>query len=128
MTDVPQETLVERTLSNLATAWRDIAQSAARTVGLSKAPASTTPESLERLMRDCLEARGGEVSARMRAAALGRIYLEQGAEGRNRFLTVIAREFAVSGEAVDAAVEHYRAATGAADGRDRKSVVEGKSV
>src|SRR3546814_13228984 len=71
MTDVPQETLVERTLSNLATAWRDIAQSAARTVGLSNAPVSTTPESLERLMRDCLEARGGEVSARMRAAALG---------------------------------------------------------
>ncbi|HEY9548894.1 MAG TPA: malonyl-CoA decarboxylase [Kiloniellaceae bacterium] len=115
MTDVPQETLVERTLSNLATAWRDIAQSAARTVGLSKAPVSTTPESLERLMRDCLEARGGEVSARMRAAALGRIYLEQGAEGRKRFLNVIAREFAVSGEAVDAAVEHYRAAAGDAE-------------
>src|SRR3546814_18476582 len=51
----------------------------------------------------------------MRAAALGRIYLEQGAESRNRFLTVISREFAVSGEAVDAAVEHYRAAAGDAE-------------
>src|SRR3546814_18282296 len=70
---------------------------------------------LFRSTRHCLEARGGEFSARMRAAALARIYLEQGAEGRNRFLTVISREFAVSGEAVDAAVEHYRAAAGDAE-------------
>jgi malonyl-CoA decarboxylase len=110
MTEVQQENLVERTLSNLATAWRDIAQSAARTVGLAKAPVSTRPESLERLMRDCLEARGGEVSARMRAAALGRIYLEQDAEGRRRFLGVLARQFAVSAEAVDQAVADYQAA------------------
>src|SRR3546814_3980583 len=98
MPEGPQETLVERTLTNLASAWRDIAQSAARTVGLAKAPAEASPESLERLMRDCLEARGGEVSARMRAAALGRIYLEQDAEGRQRFLTVLAREFSRSEE------------------------------
>ena len=111
MSEVPQETLVVRTLSNLASAWRDIAQSAARTVGLAKAPASTRPESLKRLMQDCLEARGGEVSARMRAAALGRIYLEQDAEGRRRFLTVLAREFAVPAEAVDDAIDGYRAAT-----------------
>lgn len=110
MSEVQQETFVVRTLSNLTTAWRDIAQSAARTVGLSKAPASTKPESLKRLMRDCLEARGGEVSARMRAAALGRIYLEQDAEGRQRFLTVLAHEFSVSSEAVEAAVAAYQAA------------------
>src|SRR3546814_177456 len=61
-------------------------------------------------MRDGLEARGGEVSARMRAAALGRIYLEQDAEGRQRFLTVLAREFSVSANAVDEAVAHYQAA------------------
>jgi malonyl-CoA decarboxylase len=111
MTEVQQENLVERTLSNLATAWRDIAQSAARTVGLSKAPASTQPDALKRLMRDCLEARGGEVSARMRAAALGRSYLEQDAEGRKRFLSVLGHEFAVSAEAVDQAVAGYQAAS-----------------
>ncbi|MGD1878274.1 MAG: malonyl-CoA decarboxylase [Kiloniellaceae bacterium] len=110
MSEMPQENLVERTLSNLASAWRDIAQSAARTVGLSKAPASTRPESLKHLMLDCLEARGGEVSARMRAAALGRIYLEQDAEGRQRFLSVLAREFAVPAEAVDKAIAVYHAA------------------
>lgn len=110
MAEAAQETLVVRTLSNLASAWRDIAQSAARTVGLAKAPASTSPESLERLMRDCLEARGGEVSARMRAAALGRIYLEQDAEGRRRFLEVLARNFAISRESVEEAISAYQAA------------------
>jgi len=110
MAEAPQETLVERTLSNLASAWRDIAQSAARTVGLAKAPVSSDPNALKKLMRDCLEARGGEVSARMRAAALGRFYLEQDAEGRRRFLTVLAHEFAVPDEAVGEAIEVYRAA------------------
>ena len=33
MSEVQQETFVERTLSNLATAWRDIAHSAARGSG-----------------------------------------------------------------------------------------------
>ncbi len=45
------ETLIERTLSNLANAWRDIAQSAARTVGrnggkLDAARAGAEPEAL----------------------------------------------------------------------------------
>ena len=115
MSEVQQETLVERTLSNLATAWRDIAQSAARTVGLSKAPVSAQPDSLKRLMRDCLEARGGEVSARMRAAALGRTYLELDAEGRQRFLHVLAQEFSVSPQAVDEAVAAYQAAASDAE-------------
>src|SRR3546814_11025250 len=63
MTDVPQETLVERTLSNLATAWRDIAQSAPPPVGLSTAPVSTMPETHESRIRDCLEARRGAATA-----------------------------------------------------------------
>jgi len=110
MSEVQSETFVERTLSNLGAAWRDIAQSAARTVGLAKAPASHRLTSLTRLMQDCLEARGGEVSARMRAASLGQLYLELDAKGRERFLTVLAREFAVNPDAVEEAVLAYQAA------------------
>jgi len=115
MSEEQQETLVERTLSNLATAWRDIAQSAARTVGLSRDPATCRPESLKRLMSDCLEARGGEVSARMRAAALGRAYLELDSHGRERFLTVLAQEFAVRPDVVDEALKGYKASANDAD-------------
>ncbi len=113
------ETLIERTLSNLASnlsnAWRDIAQSAARTVGrnggkLSALRAGNDPEALKAFMTECLEARGGEVSARMRAAELGETYLELDGEGRRRFLEVLAGEFALDATALDEAIEAYQQA------------------
>ena len=96
MAEEQRETLVGRTWSNLATAWHDIAVGAARTVGLSAAPRLGHSErALKKLMRACLEARGGEVSARMRAAELGETYLEMDEAGRLRFLEILARDFAV---------------------------------
>ena len=41
----------------------------------------------------CLEGRGGEVSARNRAAELGRAYLQLSQTGRRRYLTILATEF-----------------------------------
>ncbi len=105
------ETLIERTLSNLVGAWREIAQSAARSVGRNeRAVAGSDPEALKAFMRECLEARGGEVSARMRAAELGETYLELDAEGRRRFLDVLATEFGLDETALEAAIDHYRRA------------------
>ncbi|MCH8997517.1 MAG: malonyl-CoA decarboxylase [Proteobacteria bacterium] len=105
------ETLIERTLSNLAGAWREIAQSAARSVGRNdRLDAGADPKALEAFMRACLEARGGEVSARMRAAELGETYLELDAEGRRRFLETLAGAFAVDETALDAAIDDYRRA------------------
>ncbi len=72
-------------------------------------------EDVERLreqMRACLEARGGEVSARARAAALGRAYLALDETGRQRFLQVLVEDFGVDDGAVDSAVEALRAAEG----------------
>ena len=90
------ETPIEGTLANLAGAWREIAQSAARTVGRNdRLGAGADPEALEAFMRECLEARGGEVSARMRAAELGETYLKLDAEGRRRYLEILAGAFAV---------------------------------
>ena len=102
------ETLIERTLSNLAGAWREIALSAARTVGrngghVDALRAGAEPEALKTFMTECLEARGGEVSARMRAAELGETYLELDATGRRRFLEVLAEEFAVDEATLEAA-------------------------
>jgi malonyl-CoA decarboxylase len=108
------ETLIERTLSNLAGAWREIAQSAARTVGRNdRLAAGADPGALEALMRECLEARGGEVSARMRAAELGARYLKLDAEGRRRFLEILAGAFAVDESALGAAIEAYQGAESA---------------
>ena len=109
------ETLIERTLSNLAGAWRDIAQSAARTVGRNggkwdAARAGAEPEALKAFMTECLEARGGEVSARMRAAELGETYLELDGDGQRRFLEVLAGEFALDEVALEAAIDAYQQA------------------
>jgi len=93
------------TLHNLRTLkarWRDFAgeRSAISTL-LSDGGA----DRLRRQMQDCLEARGGEVSARARAAALGQTYLAAPAEGRARFLRLLADEFDIDRVAVASACQ-----------------------
>jgi malonyl-CoA decarboxylase len=79
--------------------------------------ASTRPDlpddDVDRLreqMRACLEGRGGEVSARARAAALGQAYLALDTSGRERFLRVLATDFDVADDALAAAVAGLQAA------------------
>ncbi len=113
MNEMREESLVERTFSNLTSVWRDIALSAAKTMGLNRlAAAGGDPEALRTLMRRCLEARGGEVSARLHAAELGKTYLELDGEGRRRFLFTLAKSFSVSAMEVDKAIAAYQDATG----------------
>ncbi|HSK39953.1 MAG TPA: malonyl-CoA decarboxylase [Arenibaculum sp.] len=100
-------TLLDRTLRNLRTAWRDIAAAARGAVGAPPRP-SLPREDAERLkqqMKACLEARGGEVSARARAAGLGRTYLSLDATGRRNFLRILALDFASDPVAIDAAID-----------------------
>jgi malonyl-CoA decarboxylase len=92
-----------RTLANLRGAWREIALSA-RGV-LSGAPRPDLPEDdvarLHQQMLNCLDARGGEVGARARAAELGRSFLALNAAGRERFLRLLAEEFDTDHAVVD---------------------------
>ncbi len=60
---------------------------------------------LRRAISACLGGRGGEVSARSRAAELGRAYLVLGADGRFKFLQLLAREYDVDNVAVEKAIE-----------------------
>ncbi len=110
MGDIANENFFDRTLGNLKTAWRDVASGAARTLGLAVPPDAADPETLTRLMKECLQARGGEVSARLRAAELGQAYLESDAAGRRQFLEILAQRFATDDAAVEDAIIAYRAA------------------
>jgi malonyl-CoA decarboxylase len=112
MGDVQQPSFFEKTFANLADAWRDVAASAARSVGLTRADARGPrgDKALQALMTDCLEARGGEVSARMRAAELGECYLELDAAGKRRFLELLAHGFAVNQTLVEDRILSYRSA------------------
>ena len=98
-------------LSRLNRAWREIAQGTARSLGLTTlAAASGDRQSLEALMRECLEARGGEISARMRAAELGQTYLELDEEGKAVFLDLLASNFAIDPDYVSKEAAAYQAA------------------
>ena len=103
---------LDRTLNNLRNAWQAIAGSAYDESTASLRPelpeADTAP--LLKQMRACLDSQGGEVSARARAAALGRAYLALDATGRERFLDLLASEFDVDHAAVDRAVDALRGA------------------
>ena len=66
----------------------------------------------------CLEGKGGEVSARSRAAELGRAYLELDNDGRRRFLELLAKEYCVDNIAVEKAIEKRNSISTPADLQD----------
>lgn len=65
---------------------------------------------LESQMRHCLEVKGGDVSARARAVALGREYLSLSAVGRKRFLMLLAGRFATDPDKVAHAIAAWQQA------------------
>jgi malonyl-CoA decarboxylase len=69
--------LFDRAVKRLLEAWRDVA-------------GGGEDEDIATQMRACLEARGGEVSARARSARLAQAYLAADSEGRAAFLRTLA--------------------------------------
>ena len=111
MTQAEVPSLLDR-IKSLAKSWLEVSGSAKSGETLSLAP--DLPDSdlapLRGQMQACLDGKGGEVSARARAAALGREYLSLSPQGRHRFLKLIAAEFGPDSEAVDQAMEALRQA------------------
>jgi malonyl-CoA decarboxylase len=105
-------TILDRALDNIWSAWRDIAQAARMSDGNVESGSLDRrgEEALKAQIRDCLEGRGGEVSARGRAAQIGQTYLSLDAPARERFLRVLAHDFGVDGDALDAAIAAYESA------------------
>jgi len=109
------EGVFDRTLTNLRSAWREIAESA-RGV-LAGSPRTETSagdtDQLRQQMLSCLDGRGGEVTARARAADLGRTYLSLDPDGRERFLQLLAGEFDVDRHEIDRCCKALVNASGA---------------
>ncbi len=108
------EGFFDRTLRNLRSAWREIAEGA-RGAWARPEPAEDEAGRLRQQMRGCLDGKGGEVAARARAADLGRTYLSLDREGRERFLRLLAEEFDLDRGAVDRCCSALIAASGAAE-------------
>ena len=99
-----RESFFDRTLAPLRRALFGNNDSENSKVELSKAGV----EKLKRRIDDCLDQRGGEVSARTRAVDLGRFYLELGPEGRRQFLLLLATEYGVDRNRIDSAIATMR--------------------
>ena len=97
--------ILDRTLRRFRRAWRlGGTGSGLLKDGVAPDLPDADADRLRRQIDACLEARGGQVSARARGADLGETYLVLNPEGRRRFLEILARDYDVSTEAVDAAI------------------------
>jgi len=102
-------TWLARTLDNLKSAWHDIADSnELKAVGPVLDEKSEADLTLR--MQECIEGQGGEVSARVRAARLGEIYLNLNDVGRRRFLEIMAVNFGHDRALIDSAIAAYQSA------------------
>jgi len=80
MSEAATTGLLDRAIRRITTAWRDMAGSAG----------GDADDTLEAQMQACLAGRGGEVSARNRAAKLAEAYLAADEDGRKAFLRTLA--------------------------------------
>ena len=105
MSDAAATGLLDRAIRRITTVWRDMAASVA----------GEPDETLEAQMRACLNGRGGEVSARNRAARLAQTYLALDDAGRRQFLQTLAS----FDSDPDAVARAYAAVQKAADPAER---------
>lgn len=100
-------TLFDKTLGNLVGAWKNISFAGRQTDGLQLSPYlhDRECETVLEHIRDCLNGRGGEVSARLRAAELGETYLKFNDEGRRKFLVLLTEQFSSDDEAIASAAQ-----------------------
>ena len=96
--------ILDRTLQRFRRAWR-LAGRAPLKEGVAPDLPPGDAERVRRQIDACLESRGGEVSARARAAELGETYLVLDGIGRRRFLEILAHDYDVDPAAIDAAIE-----------------------
>jgi malonyl-CoA decarboxylase len=110
MTEHKPSSLLDRTLANLRRGWQSIAGSS-----YDEDAASTRPnlpdedaDHIVEQMQECLDNKGGEVSARVKAAALGRVYLALDKSGREKFLRLMAKHFGTDPKVVEAAIAQFQ--------------------
>jgi malonyl-CoA decarboxylase len=112
MSEAVSTGLLDRAIKRITEVWRDMASSVSGEVD----------ESLEAQMQACLAGRGGEVSARNRAAKLAETYLSQDEAGRVAFLLTLAR-FDSDADAVAAAYAKVQAAQDVAERATAKAAL-----
>jgi malonyl-CoA decarboxylase len=118
--------IINRALRRFSRAWRRSGKGRALKDGVAAHLPDQDAQLLRRKIDACLEARGGEVSARARAAELGETFLALDAEGRRRFLVILARDYGTDHGALETAIANRAQAKG--PGSIRRADVELKNA
>ncbi len=107
-----ESTFFDRTLAQFRRVLRVTRRAGAVPLGESLSPDLTDDDlaTIRTHIDACLEGRGGEVTARNRAAELGEIYLTLSANGRQRFLFLLASDYDVSENEVAPLIGRWQAA------------------
>ena len=113
MTEYRKPGFWDRAILNLRSVWNRMGSDDAYFSEQSLSPelSDLDRKRLISQMQSCLEGRGGEVSARSRAAALGHAYHTLNETGRKRFMRVLAEEFGSDRDRIDAAVDGMQKAS-----------------
>jgi malonyl-CoA decarboxylase len=112
MSEAVSTGLLDRAIRRITEVWRDMASSVS----------GEGDENLEAQMQACLAGRGGEVSARNRAAKLAQTYLTQDETGRKEFLRTLAG-FDSDADAVASAYSKVQAASDPAERATAKAAL-----
>jgi malonyl-CoA decarboxylase len=106
--NLTSRSVFDRTMDNLAWGWKRISPlDDGRSIVLRPDLPESDIKVLRKHMQNCLETKGGEVTARVRAADLGRAYLGLNNQGRYRFLKLIADDFGINKDQLRSTMENY---------------------
>jgi malonyl-CoA decarboxylase len=100
--------LQKQTIRNVAVAWEGITDTARAITG--NIDPDVTDKDKDRLREkidQCLNCRGGEVTARRNTINLGHTYLKLSAKGKVKFLKILASEFDVDRDSLKNLAEQY---------------------
>ena len=95
---------------NLMRTWRGLKSTARHAIKGEVHPdlPKEDMEYLHRRMTECVEGKGGEVSARARSAELGHIYMHLNKKGKDRFLKMLGRDFNLENDRVIAHLKKFK--------------------
>ena len=114
---IQTHSLLDRTIRNLRSGWRAIAGNDYSVETASHRPDLPDDDlpAIREQISACLEGKGGEVSARARAANLGHVYLALETTGQQRFLKTLNDEYGPDKTRVETAIKQYQEANNAAE-------------
>ena len=127
MAQADSNSFIDRTVRHARSAWQRIAggEYDAEAASLRPDLPQEDARKIRKQMRECLESKGGEVSGRAKAAALGRVYMALDAGGRENFLHILGHDFDVDHDAIRGSAQNLVASSDDADMHESESHLRG---